>query len=153
MISCGMRAPSMRMPFELRTASAKRVAQTSSQINRAAEEIRLKRCGDVLDVLWANEAADVGVQPTEPGHPVQLVDLKEDNRPIGILADEDEVEDPHGTGFDQIHQFWGNLTVELVPWESNDDVLDWSYRHVIRPWLSCASRLRPEVAASLTLKG
>ena len=56
-------------------------------------------------------------------------------------------------GLDQLHQLRGNLPVELVPRETNDDVFDWSNRHVIRPRSSCSFRLRLAVANFLTLIG
>ena len=148
-----MRAPSSRTPLDLRTASAKRAAQTSSQINSAADEFGSSAAAAYSMSAGTDQTSDVAVQPTESCRGVQLVDLKGDDRTIDILADEDQVENPDRPGLDQIHQLWGDLSVELVPREPNDDVFDWSYGHVICPVLACSFRLRLTVAKILTLIG
>ena len=63
-------------PVEMRTASANRVAQTSSQINNAADESGSRRGGGILDICRADQASDFTFQSIESRRRVELVDLK-----------------------------------------------------------------------------
>src|ERR1022692_1683554 len=62
--SWGMRAPSSRAPLDLRTASANGVAQTSSQINNAAEEF-----GSSAAATYSMSSGLMR-PPTSPSNPV-----------------------------------------------------------------------------------
>ena len=78
-----------------------RAAQTSSQMSRAADE---------LGSNWAaaNSMSSGPMSPPtspssslKPATSSEFVDLEGEDVPLGVLADEDEVEDPHGAGLDE----------------------------------------------------
>ena len=66
---------------------------------------------------------------------------------VGVLGDEHEVEDPDRAALDQLAELRGDLAVELVAGEPDDDVLDRTDRHRGASTLRC--RL-PERRAPLT---
>ena len=95
MTAWGIRAPCSRTPPEARTADANGSAQTSSQISNAADELG-SSCEPMNSTSsGSDQAADLAGQLVEAGQ-VELIDLKGQHVSLGILADEDEVEDPYG---------------------------------------------------------
>ena len=100
-----MRPLATSWPPERRSATATGAAQRFSQTSTAADGARLERRGRLLQVVLAEQA---GRRPRELGEGPALVRLLGEvpsaHRPVGVLDEERDVEDPDDAAIDEVQQ-------------------------------------------------
>ena len=127
--SWGMREPSISTPPEFAHRLDERVAHTSSQISRAADEF-----GSSSAAAYSMSSSLMR-PPTSPSRALNRATSSWSSNStaldvaVGVLGDEDEVEDADRAALDQLAELGGDLAVELVAGEPDDDVLDRTDRH------------------------
>ena len=124
-----MRDPSSSTAPEARSASTNGVAQTSSQMSSAADEF-----GSSSAAAYSMSSSLMN-PPTSPSSALNSATSSWSSNSIavdvavGVLRDEDEIEDPDRAALDELAELRGDLAVELVAGEPDDDVLDRTDRH------------------------
>ena len=111
--SGGIRAPSITTPLALRIASANSVAQVSSHTSRAAGN-GLEGLGGVLDVVLVEQPADLSLEGGVGSQLLELVEFERFDRAVGVLHDEDEVDDADRLAVDELGQGGYDLAREVV---------------------------------------
>ena len=88
----------------------------------------VERLGDGLEVGFGEEAADRALQLDEGGRDLgrELLHLEDRDRPVGVLRDHGEVDDPDEALLDELGERRGDVAGEAVAGEVDHDVLDGS---------------------------
>ena len=125
MAYCGIGIRASSWPPEFTSASRNFVAQTFSKRRIAADEFGSSASPEVLDVLVGDQPGQLLDDRVEGATSVlaQILELDPGDVAVGVLDDEDEVDDADRPCLDELLERRRDLAAELIPGELHEQEL------------------------------